>query len=97
MRVRYTPRARADLDEIVHYIAIDDPHAAERVRKAIRNAIKLLAAHPYLGIQTARAPELRSKLVHRYPYRVHYQLIADDLWIVHIRHTARLPWSGETQ
>lgn len=97
MRVRYTPRARGDIDEIVQYIAIDNPRAAERVRKAIRDAINLLATHPYLGIQNARAPEFRSKLVHRYPYRVHYQLIAGDLWIVHIRHTARLPWSGETQ
>jgi toxin ParE1/3/4 len=97
MRVRHTPRARADLEEIVQYITSDNPHAAERVRRAIFDAIELVATHPYAGIKNARAPELRSKLVSRYPYRVHYQVSVGELWIVHIRHTARRPWGGEAK
>jgi toxin ParE1/3/4 len=97
MKVRYTSRARADIEEIVQYIAADNPRAAERVRDGIFDAIDLVAAHPYAGIKNARAPEFRSRLVSRYPYRVHYQLSGGDLWIVHVRHTARRPWSGEAK
>jgi len=95
MRVRYTPRSRGDLEEIVAYIASDNPLAAQRVRRAILDAIELVAAYPYIGIKNARAPELRSWLVSRYPYRVHYQLSEGEVWIVHIRHAARRPWGGE--
>jgi plasmid stabilization system protein ParE len=95
MRVRYTARARADLTEIFTYIARDNPAAAKRVQNAIFAAIDLMAAHPYAGIRNVRAPELRSKLVRRYPYRVHYRLKGEVLWVIHIRHTSRRPWSGE--
>jgi plasmid stabilization system protein ParE len=95
MTVRYTARARADLQDIFDYIAIDSPDAARRVRQAIFDAIQLVAARPYASIRNARAPDMRSKLVTRYPYRVHYRINDGDVWIVHIRHTARHPWVGE--
>ncbi len=66
MRVRYTSRARSDLDEIYSYIAKDNPQAARRVEDAILATIKFVAARPYLGIKNARSAELRSRLVSRY-------------------------------
>jgi plasmid stabilization system protein ParE len=95
MRIRYTARARADLAEIFEYISRDDLAAAKRVQRAIFEAIELLAAFPYLGIRNVRSTELRSKLVSRYPYRLHYRLKGQELWVVHIRHTARRPWEGD--
>jgi plasmid stabilization system protein ParE len=95
MRVRYTARSRADLAEIVAYISRGDPAAAKRVQRAIFDAIDLVAAYPYAGIRNARSPELRSKLVSRYPYRVHYRLKGQELWIIHIRHTARRFWDSD--
>jgi len=61
MKIRYTARARGDLDAILSFIAVDSPQAAERVRRAIVAAIKMLASRPYIGIKNARAPELRSR------------------------------------
>jgi toxin ParE1/3/4 len=95
MRIRYTARARADLAEIFEYISRDDLAAAKRVQRAIFDAIDLLASFPYIGIRNARSPGPRSKLVSRYPYRVHYRLRGQELWVVHIRHTARRPWEGD--
>jgi len=91
MTLRFTPRARDDLREIMDYIANDSPASAERVGQAISDACALIAARPHLGIRNARAPELRSRLVARYPYRIHYVVENANVWIVHIRHSARRP------
>ncbi len=95
MKVRYAPRARDDFDEIISYIAKENPQGAQRVQAAILATIKLVAARPYIGIKNARATELRSRLVSRYPYRVHYLLRGQEILILHIRHAARVPWKGE--
>lgn len=94
MSVRFAPRARRDLEEIFAYIASENPEAAVRVRQAIFRTIRFVGARPYVGTRNARATELRSLLVSRYPYRVHYLLRGSEVWIVHIRHAARRPWQA---
>ena len=96
MTLRFTPRARDDLREIMDYIAKEKPVGADRVGRAIFDACALIAARPYLGIRNARAPELRSRLVTRYPYRIHYFVEDANVWIVHIRHSARRPLDEQT-
>lgn len=96
MTLRFTPRARNDLRDILEYIAKENPAAADRVRKAFLAAIKLVGTRPHLGIRSGKVPELRSRLVTRYPYRIHYRVEDADVLIVHIRHSARYPWNGET-
>ena len=92
MKVGVSRRALNDLAEIADYIAAEDRGAATRVRKAIEDAIDRIARYPYLGMQNARAADLRSVLVVPYPYRLHYRVRGETVWIVHIRHTARRPW-----
>ena len=96
MTLRVTPRARDDLREIMDYIAKENPVGADRVGRAIFDACALAAARPYLGIRNARAPELRSRLIARYPYRIHYFVENANVWIVHIRHSARRPQDEQT-
>lgn len=43
MRIRYTRRALAQLDEIYSYIETHDPGAAARVKARIKRAIERLA------------------------------------------------------
>lgn len=43
MKVRYTSRARHDIDEIFSYIAKQNPQAAQRVQAAILATISLVA------------------------------------------------------
>jgi toxin ParE1/3/4 len=91
MTLRFTPRAGEDLRKIMEYIARENPEAADRVGRAILDTAALVAARPHLGIRNARAAQLRSRLVSRYPYRIHYFVQGADVWIVHIRHSARRP------
>ena len=95
MTLRFTPRARNDLRDILEYIAKENPAAADRVRRAFLDAAKLVATRPHLGIRNAKNPELRSRLVARYPYRIHYRVEDADVWIIHIRHSARRAWDEE--
>jgi toxin ParE1/3/4 len=91
MKVRYASRARNDIEEIYSYIAKENPQAAKRVKSAILATIKFVASRPYVGIKNARATELRSRLVSRYPNRIHYLIRGQDMLILHIRHGARRP------
>jgi plasmid stabilization system protein ParE len=95
MTLRFTRRARNDLRDILEYIAKDNPAAADRLRLAFLDAGKLIAMRPHLGLRNANVPELRSRLVARYPYRIHYRIEDADVWIIHIRHSARRPWNPE--
>lgn len=55
----------------------------------------MLRAHPYLGTLIRDELGARSWLVAGFPYRLHYELIGDDLVILHIRHAARRDWSED--
>ncbi|UYO40792.1 type II toxin-antitoxin system RelE/ParE family toxin [Rhodopseudomonas palustris] len=92
MTVRFTRRATDDLREILGYLDMRNPVAADRVRQAIAATVRLIADRPHIGLRNARAPALRSCLVGRYPYRVHYSVENAEVWIIHIRHSARRPF-----
>jgi plasmid stabilization system protein ParE len=94
--IYFTPRARDDIREILDYLNLQSPTAAEHVRQSIVATLNLLAQRPHVGIRNAKAPELRSFLVSRCPYRIHYLVEKADLWIVHIRHSARRPFDIDT-
>jgi toxin ParE1/3/4 len=66
MTLRFTPRARDDLREIMDYIAKDNPVGADQVGRAILNAC------------------------------AHYFVEGADVWVVHIRHSARRPMDEQT-
>src|SRR5689334_5587312 len=92
MKVRLAPRARADLRAIREHYLDYSPTTADNVRQAIVHAINLVAARPDIGIRNRVMPDVFSKLVSRYPFRVHYRLRGDVLEVVHIRHTSRRAW-----
>jgi plasmid stabilization system protein ParE len=42
MKVRYTPRARADIDSILTYVERQSPQGARNVARALRKTIELI-------------------------------------------------------
>ena len=93
MRVRYTPRALADLDEIYSYLDLRAPAAARSVKDLIERRIASLAEFPAMAPQTEE-PGVRELTIVRYSYKVYYEVAGDEVWIIHIRHTSRRPWQG---
>lgn len=95
MRVRYTPRALTDLENIRIYIAQFNPEAASRVIAAIELLVNGLADFPETGHP---APDLDARVLHsaRFPYRIYYRLRPTEISVLHIRHTSRrLPGAAE--
>ena len=95
MKVRYTPRARADVEAIFSYLDSRNPTAAVRVKREIEHSVAAPALSPYLGVALDRSPEFRALRMRRYPYYVYYRIRGNEVWIVHIRHTSRRRWIGE--
>jgi toxin ParE1/3/4 len=94
MRVRYTPRARSDLQSILEYIDERSSRGAKSVKRAIQKTIELIAEFPDVG---RRAGELETRVLPagRYPYLIYWSVEAGEVWLVHIRHARRQPWTEE--
>jgi toxin ParE1/3/4 len=89
LKVRLTPRALADLDDIRAYLTERNPRGAERVRQRIEQAITTLAEFSRIGRPTHLAG-VSVATVLRYPYLVYYTVSSGrELNILHIRHAAR--------
>ena len=52
MRVRVTPRARRDLEEIREYLEVRSPAGARNVLQAIDNAVPGVGEQPYAAVRT---------------------------------------------
>jgi toxin ParE1/3/4 len=95
VRVRYTPRARRDLEAIYDYIDEHNPGAARAVKLAILRTAELLSDFPYLGAETDRSREFRGVVLTGYPYKIYYRIRNNEVCLVHIRDARRRPWQGE--
>ena len=95
MKVRFTLQARYDLTEIYVYLDQRWPDGSQLIKTRIASAIQRLGAYPLMAQETDE-PGVRELAVLRYPYRVYYQLDRDEVWILHVHHTARRPWEGRS-
>jgi plasmid stabilization system protein ParE len=90
MKTRYTPRAFSDLEAIRTYVDQYNPAAAQRVVTVIEKLVARLGDFPESG-QHSDELDVRVVFSPRYPYRIYYRVAADEVSILHIRHTARRP------
>lgn len=90
MRIRYTLRARADLEEIYGYLERRTPAAAQSLKSQIERQIGSLGRFPYMAPATDE-PNVRELTLSRHPYKIYYEIASDEVWILHIRHTRRRP------
>jgi toxin ParE1/3/4 len=94
MRIRYTPRARSDLEAILQYIDERSPVGARKVKRAIQKTIELIGEFPESGRRSGEQAT-RALPVGRYPYLIYWTIEAGEAWILHIRHSRRRPWKGD--
>lgn len=88
MRVRYTPAALSHLNEIGEYIAKDNPVAARRVIRAIRQAVDMLRDNPNMG-RRGHLDGTREIIIPRLPYYAAYRLKDTAIEVFAVIHTAR--------
>ena len=94
MRLRYTLRAAAELNEVLDYIERQSPLGAHRVQARIQTIINLLMQHPSAGQPTSNG-RLRRMVVSPYPYLIFYEVARDEIIIHGVRHGARRPLTRE--
>jgi addiction module RelE/StbE family toxin len=70
-KIVFSPQAIADLEEVVHFIAKDDPAAAVRIGNALIGRVEILENFPLLGAPYPKRPGVR-KLVSP-PYLIFYR------------------------
>lgn len=80
--------AGRDLEEIVEYIALDNPDAAERVYWGIVSAAEKLPDFPALG-RPGRHPETRELSIAGLPYLIVYEVGSEAVTILAVFHTSR--------
>jgi plasmid stabilization system protein ParE len=84
MKLRYAPRAYADIAGIFEYISQHNATAATSVVRQIRTTSRLLARYPGLGRDTDIAG-VRVFPTARFPYLLYHRIQADELVILHVR------------
>ncbi len=90
MRLRYSPRAIADIIAIAEYIRERNPSASVRVGDGIAATIAHLVDNPSLGVDR---PDLgvRRLGVAGFPYSVYYRIDGDVVEIAHVGDDRRKP------
>jgi toxin ParE1/3/4 len=91
VKLRYTIRAAAELEQILDFIGERSPQGARHVTERIRAVIDLLLRYPNAGRPTARG--LRRVVAHPYPYLIFYRATESEVIIHGVRHSARKPLS----
>ena len=94
MRVRFTPRARGDLAEILSYIDDRSTQGSRNVKRTIHKTIELIGTIP-LGGRDAEEKGTRVLPVGRFPYLIYWTVEGDSAWLLHIRHGRRASWTGQ--
>jgi len=98
MRVVYSPRAIRDLEHIAaYYRAVADRKIAAAISERIEQVISRVARRPQSAPRVVDRPGVRAVLALRYPYKIFYRLRGDAIDVLHIRHTARQPWTDDAE
>ena len=92
MKLRYTLRAAAELDEVLTDIAARSPQGARRVQARILAIITLLLQYPSAGQRTTNG-RLRRIVASPYPYLIFYLATENEIVIHGVRHGRRNPSS----
>ncbi|HZP21553.1 MAG TPA: type II toxin-antitoxin system RelE/ParE family toxin [Bauldia sp.] len=95
MRIEFAPRSITDRREIIaYYLHAAGPSVAASFDERLAQIIDRLRHSPETGPRVSGRPTVRVLLLRRFPFKTFYQVSGDVVRILHIRHTARRPWSG---
>ena len=88
MRLRWTPAAVEDLEQITDYLFEQTPEHAPRLVREIYGAPALLIQFPNRG-RPGRKPRTRELILPSLPYIVVYEILEHAVRVLRILHSAR--------
>jgi toxin ParE1/3/4 len=90
MKLRFTPRAIANLVEIADYVHAQNPAASRRVRADIYDSLQNLILFPNVG-RKQKVEGVRKFVTRKYAYLVYYTVDepAAEIVILNVKHPAR--------
>jgi len=91
VNVRFTPTGRTQFLAAVAYIRRDSPQAAAMFRQRSEDTLRRLERFPASGRIVPEFPDLPYREVIVPPYRFFYRVQDPVVWVVAVRHAARLP------
>lgn len=95
VQVKWTRRARTDLDGISTYVAQGSPFYAERLEKDIFQRSLILEQHPRIGHPVAEVNDPTVRELRFGDYRIIYWLASeDDISILAVVHSQRILHKG---
>ncbi len=87
MLITWAPEARRQIHEIWHYIALDDPQAADRMLTRLVTVVESLAHFPHLGRPGREGS--RELVVARTHFIVIYRVKGEEIKIGTVVHGAQ--------
>ena len=88
--IRFRPAAARELAADYRYYENDYPGRGDRFVAAVDVVLRDIAEHPD-RYPLLLEPDIRSAKVKRFPYRIVYVVIGDDVDIVAVAHAKRRP------
>lgn len=88
LRIKFSPRARRDLRELILYIANDSPSNARLVRDRITDAIQRLGLHPESG-RPGRVDGTRELIIPHTAHIAAYRVSGASLEIIALLHESQ--------
>lgn len=88
MQIKWVRLALADLDQAAEFIFQDNPEAAKRIVKRIRDAARLLSDHPNAG-RPGRVHGTRELVITDTPFILPYRVVRNTVQILRVLHGAR--------
>jgi plasmid stabilization system protein ParE len=92
MKLVYSRRAIADLNEIAEYYSSKaSSKIAQSIERRFKDVIERICRAPESAPRVSQRSNVRAASVVRYQFRIFYRVRDDTIDILHIRHTSRRP------
>lgn len=88
MKIKWVRLALTDLDEAAAFISQDNPQAAKRIVRRIRNVARLLSDQPDAG-RPGRVHGTRELVIAGTPFILPYRVVRNSVQILRVLHGAR--------
>ncbi|WP_279343161.1 type II toxin-antitoxin system RelE/ParE family toxin [Geothrix paludis] len=88
LSIRFAPRAHRQLNEILQFIAMDNPDATSKIAAHVEKLLEHLREHPEMGKVVFKG--LPHREVTAYPCRVIYRRAGSTIWVVTVLRVEQL-------